>query len=1007
MSLKEETKEIFQHYGLTEAEIEAYLVFLSYPQFTISEVAGVLEKEEQLTEIQEIAAKLEKIGFIKKIPGVVDRYVPCEPYLELFTKESAQFRSIINKVKDDALADQSSRFENLESIENNAKESINSTVETQIGDIFRETDTKDVHKKELFETTTNRFKTTSEALIQKIRGETFAARDNFEADRTTYTDNVKLKTESARDRFMKTAEELQNSLQTALFHIRDRYETTSKDLENHLHSHLDQRKTQLHDTVNARVQDTEGLWDAQAAKFKNENNNLNSTLTGFSDDYSAKTKAYESEIHGTIDSLNQNLKNIGNQFKQTYQSGVQSQKQQMNKIMDDLLQDFSTRVSNLETECKKSLDDYVAYHKENADNLKPNLDEVLEKNILRMKEVIDKLKVDFSHLLENHMSSVKKINEQYRDTVKERVETRHSQLAGQVLEFKKNTVELMDNLKDTSDRYTELAKTLAKRGSAWKALLFGSHKKMQDNYSEIKERVANISGEMKKNFEESTAIYIQETGKTTTDLNTEISKITTEKNNSFKQETDGLNKKQQESLDATLDGIAKELSTESDAIIKKNVKGIEETNVKIKDSIETSFKTHHDDFDLYLNKHRQTVLDFDDERNSNTAQTVDSWYKDMDQAHEQKKSELSSQIRAHLQQVQDHLTKTTTKNDQHSGIFERAVMDTKIKQKQIFDDLLQTADKDFADCKEKASSDLNEQFNLIKQEIEAKNQAQLDALKQEMDLFRQEVAEINEKQQAEVDAHIQKFKDTIHHLDTNQSTELQKQIQLFSQETATLETELHSMFEKHKSDYDQNTQNLQTSLTKTIETNIQDTKDAIADFTLSFMNSIDEMSEQAEENEVYLENIDQAAKNVRPLGSSSTWHVFGMNALLEAIVASLSRTKSTITIISPTVEPKILEALSKVAFSKKSSRFLYTTNWDMGTYGQIVEKMKQLGNIQFRNLKSANDFYAVSRDGEEIILCPKAPNKEDLISIISMQEGYAQIFGSFIYPMFQANSRPI
>jgi len=131
---------------------------------------------------------------------------------------------------------------------------------------------------------------------------------------------------------------------------------------------------------------------------------------------------------------------------------------------------------------------------------------------------------------------------------------------------------------------------------------------------------------------------------------------------------------------------------------------------------------------------------------------------------------------------------------------------------------------------------------------------------------------------------------------------------------------------------------------------------------------------------------------IENLGHSATWHVF--------------RTQ-VITIITPTVEPKVLEALSQVAYEKKSARFLYTTNWDLGKYGPIVEKMKVFGNIQFRNLKSANDFWALNRDGEEIVLCPKANDEKDLIAIVSIQEGYAQIFGSFIYPIFQANSRPI
>jgi len=163
----------------------------------------------------------------------------------------------------------------------------------------------------------------------------------------------------------------------------------------------------------------------------------------------------------------------------------------------------------------------------------------------------------------------------------------------------------------------------------------------------------------------------------------------------------------------------------------------------------------------------------------------------------------------------------------------------------------------------------------------------------------------------------------------------------------------------------------------------------------------------AEENENKLNEINQKAANIEPLGESGTWHVVGTKALLESIIDAMRRVKSTITIITPTVEPKILEALSEVAYLKKSVRFLYTTTWDLATFGPIIQKMKVLGNIQFRNLKNANDFYAVSRDGEEIVLCPRAKKEEDLIAIVSVQDGYAQIFSSFIYPIFQANSRPI
>ena len=61
MSLKEQTKSIYQKYGLTDYQFKVYLVFLSYPQFTVSEVAGVLDKAETSEELKEAKMVIQKI----------------------------------------------------------------------------------------------------------------------------------------------------------------------------------------------------------------------------------------------------------------------------------------------------------------------------------------------------------------------------------------------------------------------------------------------------------------------------------------------------------------------------------------------------------------------------------------------------------------------------------------------------------------------------------------------------------------------------------------------------------------------------------------------------------------------------------------------------------------------------------------------------------------------------------------------------------------------------------
>ena len=77
------------------------------------------------------------------------------------------------------------------------------------------------------------------------------------------------------------------------------------------------------------------------------------------------------------------------------------------------------------------------------------------------------------------------------------------------------------------------------------------------------------------------------------------------------------------------------------------------------------------------------------------------------------------------------------------------------------------------------------------------------------------------------------------------------------------------------------------------------------------------------------------------------------------------------------------------------------------TYNDIITKMKSFGNIQFRQLKSAGKYWAITRDAEEVILAPAADKEEDVIGLVSTEEGYRDLYSKFIGPVFLAESRPI
>ncbi len=239
------------------------------------------------------------------------------------------------------------------------------------------------------------------------------------------------------------------------------------------------------------------------------------------------------------------------------------------------------------------------------------------------------------------------------------------------------------------------------------------------------------------------------------------------------------------------------------------------------------------------------------------------------------------------------------------------------------------------------------------------------------------------------------------------SEKITSEISLWGDESADLDRTLSEMLTDHKSKYEQNAKTLQNSLSNTTRDTTQNIKDAIADFTLQFMNSIDDGTELAEINEGKLRDIFKSSAAIPELAEVTTWPVIGKDAMVAAIKDAVFRTKSSIIIVMPKVIPEVLQVISEFAYQKKAARFLLTSHFDMNQYGDIIRKMMALGNIQFRQLSGTGEFFAVTRDAEEVILGPATEKESEMITIVSNQSQYSVLYSQFIGPIFQANSRPI
>ncbi|UCD02442.1 MAG: hypothetical protein JSV23_05380 [Promethearchaeota archaeon] len=750
MSLKDFTKEVFTRYGFTEDHINIYLVYLRVPRATPSEVYMTLVEEHeglQYETVLEVTNWLVEKGFLKRIEGIVDRYIPLQPYFELFTSESENFRNEIGKIKDTILADQSDRFEKLEAIQDKSIGEVEKAVDSQIKAFFEDSDSKNNKKKNRIDSATNRFIETNKTLERKL--------------------------------------------------------------------------------------------------------------------------------HTIIDKLNSNLKDISETSVSKNEAEINKTKDNLTTLISKLLDDFSTRVANLDKELKMDLDEHVERHKNIANQLKPKMEQILEKYLERMDKVVTDLKAKISNLLKEHTNHVKNITDTLQTNLKATVDERHRILTDQTNDFKNMTLTLIDNLLEHANRFTDFTEDMAKKGFFW----MGKKKKYKARHKTTIENVLKYSEPMKPDFIKTCDDYITNTRGTTEQIKTDVTDIMVKENDGLATETNDLDYRAQETIDAQLENLATDLAGEVDDTLQSGVKDCSDTRIKLKDSLESSLKQHHRQYDDAINNHKEISLkqytDFDIEVKRISA----DWTRDVNTNFEEGKR----------------------------------------------------------DCSDKIDSE----------------------------------------------------------------------IRLWNAEAKDMNTNLTDMLADHKSKYEQNAKTLQNSLSNTTRDTIQNVKDAIADFTLQFMNSIDDATELAENNEDKLTDIHTASSAIPEIAKVTTWPVVGKDAMIAAIKDAIYRVKSSIIIVTPYVVPDILQVVSEYAFQKKAVRFMLTSHWDLQQYSGIINKMKQLGNIQFRQLQTAGEFFAVTRDAEEVILAPATEREAEMIAVVSNQEGYSRLYSQFIGPIFQANSRPI
>jgi len=651
------------------------------------------------------------------------------------------------------------------------------------------------------------------------------------------------------------------------------------------------------------------------------------------------------------------------------------------KIKDSILADQSDRFEKLETIQDKSIDEVVtavdtqlkSFFEDsdtknnnkrerinNARNRFTDTSKTLEENL---HTIMDTLNSDLKNICDTRV----KENETKVNLTKDNLITLISELLG---DFSTRVSDLERELKKDLDQHVDRHGTIASDlKPRMEQILEKYLERMDKIVTDLKERISNLLKEHLIHLKNTTDT-LQTNLKSTVD---ERHRILTDQSNSFKSMTLTL-----------IDNLLEHANRFTDFSKDMSKKGFFWVGKKKK------YKARHETT-------IQNVLTYTEPMKEDFAKTSDDYIKDTRDTTDQLKSDVTDI----MARENDNVVTETTDLDHKAQETINVQLETLATDLAgEIDDTIQSGVKDCSDTTIKLKDSLENSLKTHNRQYDEAITKHKDESLKHYTEYDSDIKNIKENWLRDLDDKFIGGK-------RDSSDKITTEISLWGDESADMDRNLSEMLQDHKSKYEENAKTLQNSLSNTTRDTTQNVKDAIADFTLQFMNSIDDATEIAESNEGKLRDIFNASSSFPEIAELTTWQVIGKDAMVAVMKDAIYRVKSSIIIVMPYVLPEILQVISEYAYQKKAVRFMLTSHWDMTQYGNIIQKMLQLGNIQFRQLSAAGEFFALTRDAEEVILAPSTQKESDMISVVSNQRAYSILYSQFIGPIFQANSRPI
>ncbi|NHK31776.1 MAG: hypothetical protein FK730_10525 [Asgard group archaeon] len=180
-------------------------------------------------------------------------------------------------------------------------------------------------------------------------------------------------------------------------------------------------------------------------------------------------------------------------------------------------------------------------------------------------------------------------------------------------------------------------------------------------------------------------------------------------------------------------------------------------------------------------------------------------------------------------------------------------------------------------------------------------------------------------------------------------------------------------------------------------------KDSFSSSSTEISNRLAGIIYKVNETKTYLQEITNSVDEIIPVPRPHSIIIYGNQNSMTAIFDMLIRTKSTCTVVVPTIDQNLVDLLTKQISKRVRIRIL--ADIDPFRDEALVASLKEQGNITIWQY-TMRDFFAVTRDGAEILLAPITRDGE-LTSFITEQDALVRAVQQIINASFMARSKEI